>query len=73
MLLDHGTALVIGETAMVGPGCTLLHGVTLGGTGKRGEGRDRHPKLGRGVVVGAGATILGEQPKVSVRSELEGK
>jgi len=57
MLLDHSTGLVIGETSVVGDNCTMLHNVTLGGTGKiRG---DRHPKLGNNVVVGAGATILG--------------
>lgn len=44
IMIDHGTGVVIGETAVVGNGCTLLHGVTLGGTGK--EAGDRHPKLG---------------------------
>jgi serine O-acetyltransferase len=52
VLLDHGNGLVVGETAAVGDGCSLLHGVTLGGSGKPG-GRDRHPKLGRGVAVRA--------------------
>lgn len=57
LLMDHGTGVVIGETAVVGEGCTILHGVTLGGTGK--ERGDRHPKLGKGVVLGAGSTVLG--------------
>ncbi|GAQ81745.1 serine acetyltransferase 3 [Klebsormidium nitens] len=57
VLIDHATGVVIGETAAVGDGCTLLHGVTLGGTGKETE--DRHPKLGKNVLVGAGASILG--------------
>jgi serine acetyltransferase len=47
VLIDHATGVVIGETAAVGDGCTLLHGVTLGGTGKETE--DRHPKLGKNV------------------------
>eukprot|EP00850_Spirogloea_muscicola_P020206 SM000209S06385 [mRNA] locus=s209:213480:215570:- [translate_table: standard] len=57
IFIDHATGLVIGETAVVGSGCTLLHGVTLGGTGK--DVGDRHPKLGRNVLVGAGASLLG--------------
>lgn len=55
--IDHGVGLVIGETAEVGAGCLLYQGVTLGGTGK--EKGKRHPTLGRGVVVGAGAKVLG--------------
>ena len=55
--IDHGVGLVIGETAEVGPGCLLYQGVTLGGTGK--EKGKRHPTLGTGVVVGAGAKVLG--------------
>jgi hypothetical protein len=47
-MFDHGTGIVVGETAKIGDECSLLHGVTLGGTGKRG-GRDRHPKLGNQV------------------------
>lgn len=58
IMFDHGTGVVVGETARIGDECSLLHGVTLGGTGKRG-GRDRHPKLGNGVLVGAHASILG--------------
>ncbi|CAJ1967350.1 unnamed protein product [Cylindrotheca closterium] len=57
ILLDHGTGIVIGETCHLGDGCTLLHGVTLGGNGK--ETGDRHPKVGRNVLIGAGASVLG--------------
>lgn len=57
VLLDHGTGTVIGETATIGDFCSLLQGVTLGGTGK--ETGDRHPKIGCGVLIGAQATILG--------------
>lgn len=57
IMLDHGTGVVIGETAMVGYNCSILHHVTLGGSGKRGV--DRHPKVGNGVLLGAGATVLG--------------
>lgn len=60
ILFDHGTGIVIGETATLGDGSTLLHGVTLGGTGK--QGGDRHPKVGRSVLIGAGASILGNVP-----------
>jgi serine O-acetyltransferase len=55
--MDHATGVVIGETAVVGDDVSILHGVTLGGTGK--EGSDRHPKIGDGVLIGAGATVLG--------------
>lgn len=55
--IDHGMGVVIGETAEIGEDCMLFHGVTLGGTGK-GTGK-RHPTLLSGVVVGAGAKILG--------------
>lgn len=57
ILIDHGTSVVIGETAVVGDDVSLLHEVTLGGTGK--ESGDRHPKVGNGVLIGAGAKILG--------------
>ena len=57
VMIDHATGLVIGETAVVGDECSLFHGVTLGGTGK--ENGDRHPKLGKCVLVGANASILG--------------
>ena len=55
--IDHGMGVVIGETAEVGPNVTLYHGVTLGGT-SLAKGK-RHPTLGEGVVVGAGAKVLG--------------
>lgn len=55
--IDHGMGVVIGETAEIGEDCTLYHGVTLGGTSwEKGK---RHPTLRRGVVVGAGAKVLG--------------
>lgn len=57
ILLDHGTGLVIGETAVVGNCVSLMQGVTLGGTGK--QIGDRHPKIGHGALIGASATILG--------------
>ena len=57
IFLDHATGLVVGETAVIGDSVSILHGVTLGGTGK--EGADRHPKIGNGVLIGAGAKILG--------------
>ncbi|MDU8943558.1 serine O-acetyltransferase [Ovoidimarina sediminis] len=57
ILLDHGSGIVIGKTAVVGDDVTILHNVTLGGTGKvRG---DRHPKVRKGVMIGAGACVLG--------------
>ena len=56
-VVSSGTGIVVGETAVIGNDCMLSHDVTLGGTGK--ESGDRHPKLGNGVFVGAGATILG--------------
>ena len=57
VMIDHATGVVIGETATVGDGTTILHGVTLGGTGK--EHGDRHPKIGKDVLIGAGTKILG--------------
>ena len=57
IFMDHATGIVIGETAVVGDNVSMLHNVTLGGTGK--EGGDRHPKIGAGVLIGAGAKILG--------------
>ena len=56
--IDHGMGVVIGETAEVGDGCTIYQGVTLGGTSLY-RGEKRHPTLGSGVVVGAGAKVLG--------------
>jgi serine O-acetyltransferase len=57
IFLDHATGLVVGETAEVGDDVSMLHHVTLGGSGK--ETGDRHPKIRKGVVIGAGAAILG--------------
>lgn len=57
VFIDHGTGVVIGETAVVGDNVSILQGVTLGGTGK--ETGDRHPKIGRGVLLAAGAKVLG--------------
>ncbi|WGM39133.1 serine O-acetyltransferase [Caulobacter sp. NIBR1757] len=57
IFLDHGTGIVIGETAVIGDDVSMLHGVTLGGTGA--ERGDRHPKIGKGVLLGAGAKVLG--------------
>jgi serine O-acetyltransferase len=57
IMMDHATAIVIGETAVVEDDVSMLHGVTLGGTGK--ESGDRHPKIRRGVLISAGAKILG--------------
>ena len=57
VFIDHGMGVVIGETAEIGDDCTLYHGVTLGGVSwNKGK---RHPTLGKGVVIGAGAKILG--------------
>jgi serine O-acetyltransferase len=56
-LIDHGTGVVIGETAEVGDGCTIYQGVTLGGTGK--DHGKRHPTVGNNVLIGAGAKVLG--------------
>jgi serine O-acetyltransferase len=57
ILIDHAHSIVIGETAIVGDNVSMLHSVTLGGTGK--EDGDRHPKIGNGVLIGAGAAVLG--------------
>ena len=57
VMFDHATGIVIGETAVVGDDCSILQGVTLGGTGK--EFGDRHPKIGNGVLVSVGAKVLG--------------
>ena len=57
IMIDHGTAVVIGETAVMEDDVSMLHEVTLGGTGK--EMGDRHPKIRRGVLIGAGAKIIG--------------
>ncbi|XP_073061628.1 serine acetyltransferase 1, chloroplastic-like [Primulina eburnea] len=57
ILLDHATGVVIGETAVIGDNVSILHNVTLGGTGKASG--DRHPKIGDGVLIGAGTCVLG--------------
>ncbi|WP_421791199.1 serine O-acetyltransferase [Hyphobacterium sp.] len=57
IMMDHATSIVIGETAVVGDNVSMLHSVTLGGTGKADT--DRHPKIGSGVLIGAGAKVLG--------------
>ncbi len=58
LFIDHGTGVVIGETTEIGDDCTIYHGVTLGGTSLK-KGEKRHPTLKNGVIVGAGAKILG--------------
>jgi serine O-acetyltransferase len=57
IMFDHGTGVVIGETAVVGDNCSILQGVTLGGTGK--ETGDRHPKIGANVLLSVGCKVLG--------------
>ena len=57
LFIDHGTGIVIGETATIGDNCTIYHGVTLGGTGK--DVNKRHPDIGNNVMIGCGAKILG--------------
>jgi len=57
IMIDHAHSIVIGETAVVGDNVSMLHSVTLGGTGKDDD--DRHPKIGNGVLIGAGAKVLG--------------
>lgn len=57
IMMDHATGIVIGETAVIDDNVSMLHGVTLGGTGK--ESGDRHPKIRQGVLIAAGAKILG--------------
>ena len=59
LFLDHAHGVVIGETAVIGERTTMLHGVTLGGTGKDNSGERRHPVVGNDCVIGAGSTILG--------------
>jgi len=58
VFIDHGLGVVVGETAEIGDECTIYQGVTLGGT-SLGRGTKRHPTLGRGVIVSAGAKVLG--------------
>ncbi len=57
LMIDHAHSIVVGETSVIGDNCSILHSVTLGGTGKAGG--DRHPKIGHCVLLGAGATVLG--------------
>ena len=57
LFIDHGTGVVIGETAKIGNNCTIYHNVTLGGTGK--DKTKRHPTIGNNVVIGCGAKVLG--------------
>ena len=57
LFIDHGCAVVIGETTVIGDNCTIYQGATLGGTGKH-EGK-RHPTIGNNVMIGAGAKVLG--------------
>jgi serine O-acetyltransferase len=57
IMMDHAHSIVIGETAVVGNNVSMLHSVTLGGTGKQDD--NRHPKIGDGVMIGAGAKVLG--------------
>jgi serine O-acetyltransferase len=56
-MIDHATGLVVGETAIIGDNVSILHSVTLGGSGS-GEG-NRHPEVGSGVMIAAGAKIIG--------------
>ena len=57
LFIDHGSGVVIGETAEIGDDCTIYHGVTLGGTGK--DNNKRHPTIKNNVIVGCGAIVLG--------------
>ncbi|HPD82717.1 MAG: serine O-acetyltransferase [Alphaproteobacteria bacterium] len=59
LFIDHGTGVVIGQTAIVGDDVTMYHGVTLGGVGRDGDNGRRHPTVEDGVMIGAGAQILG--------------
>lgn len=59
LVIDHGMGVVIGETAVVGDNCLIYHGVTLGGV-SREKSKKRHPTIESGVVLGAGAKILGD-------------
>ena len=58
LFIDHGMAVVIGETAEIGDNCHMYHNITLGGTGNEKE-RKRHPTVGNNVIIGTGATVLG--------------
>lgn len=58
LFIDHGMAVVIGETAEIGDNCHMYHNITLGGTGNEKE-KKRHPTVGSNVIIGTGATVLG--------------
>lgn len=58
LFIDHGTGVVIGETAIIGNNVTMFHGVTLGGTGKE-KNKKRHPTIGNNVFIGSGSKVLG--------------
>ena len=58
-VIDHGTGVVIGETCVVGRNCTIMHGVTLGSSGKSFGKERRHPTIGDNVFIGCGASVLG--------------
>lgn len=60
IFMDHATGVVVGETSEIGDGSQILHGVTLGGTGKPTATLLRHPRIGAGVTIGAGASVLGD-------------
>lgn len=71
VMFDHATGITIGETAVIGDDCSIMQGVTLGGTGK--DVGDRHPKIGRGALVSVGAKVLGnitvgEEAKIAAGS-----
>lgn len=59
LFIDHGMGVVIGETAKIGDYCTIYHGVTLGGNGKKSNKHYRHPQVGNNVIIGANACLLG--------------
>lgn len=73
LFIDHGTGIVIGQTALIGDDVTIYHGVTLGGIGQSEPGAKRHPTVLNGAVIGAGAQVLGnitvgEQARVGANS-----
>jgi serine O-acetyltransferase len=61
LFIDHGTGVVIGQTALIGDEVTIYHGVTLGGVGVEGQvSAKRHPTIGDGAIIGSGAQVLGD-------------
>ena len=61
LFIDHGTGVVIGQTAIIGDNVTIYHGVTLGGVGREGQvGGKRHPTVEEGAIIGSGAQVLGD-------------